>query len=190
MKKNENLRKQHKLTQQLNKLLEISANSLSCGPSCQREKDLKKLHQKYLDAQTTLQTAPLHLEDSKKQYITLKDGEAAYNRMRLAELEKEADDLISKIKQTFEEQIKLTIVLAHYLDTELTNSQNTEELLEDVTATDLVLGEKIKDKMSQVVTNDRKSYYETQELDRLSMWSSIFTSIYFILLPKNLFAIL
>jgi hypothetical protein len=182
MEKNKNLRKQQKLTNQLNNLLEISANSLTCGPSCQREKNLKTLQQNYLDAQTAVQTAPLHLEDSKKQYITLKDGEAAYNRMRLAELEKEADGLISKIKQTFEEQIKHTIVLTRYLDTELTNSQNTEELLEDVTATDMFLGEKIKDKMSQVVTNDRKSYYETQELDRLNMWSSIFTTIYFILL--------
>ena len=43
MEKNDNLRKQQKLTNQLNNLLEISANSLLCGPSCQREKNLKTL---------------------------------------------------------------------------------------------------------------------------------------------------
>jgi hypothetical protein len=182
MKKNNDLRNQQKLTNQLNNLLEISANSLLCGPSCQREKNLKTLQQNYLDAQTAVQTAPLHLEDSKKQYITLKDGEAEYNRMRLKELEKEADDLIGKIRHTFNEQIKQVFILISYLDTELTNSQNTEELLQNVTAKDAILGETIKDKASQLITNDRKSYYETQELDRLAMWSSIFTTIYYILL--------
>ena len=182
MQKNDSLRKQQELTNQLNNLLEISSNSLLCGPSCQRERNLKTLQQNYLDAQTAVQTAPLHLEDSKQKYITLKDGEAAYNRMRLQELEKEADNLTSKIKQTFEEQIKHVVILTRYLDTELTNSQNTEELLQDFTEKDLILDGKMKDKMSQIVTSDRKSYYETQELDRLNMWSSIFTTIYFILL--------
>ena len=182
MQKNNSLRKQQELTNQLNNLIEISSNSLLCGPSCQKERNLKTLQQNYLDAQTAVQTAPLHLEDSKKQYITLKDGEAAYNRMRLQELEKEADNLISKIKQTFEEQIKQVLILTRYLDTELTNSQNTEELLQDFTERDLILAGKMKDKIGQIVTSDRKSYYETQELDRLNMWSSIFTTIYFILL--------
>ena len=171
MQKNNSLRKQQELTNQLNNLIEISSNSLLCGPSCQKERNLKTLQQNYL-----------HLEDSKKQYITLKDGEAAYNRMRLQELEKEADNLISKIKQTFEEQIKHVLILTRYLDTELTNSQNTEELLQDFTERDLILAGKMKDKIGQIVTSDRKSYYETQELDRLNMWSSIFTTIYFILL--------
>ena len=182
MEKNDSLRKQQELTNQLNNLLEIYANSLSCGSICQREQNLKTLKQKYLDAQTAVQTAPLHLEDLKKQYITLKDGEAEYNRIKLKELEHEADKLIIKLKLTFDEQIKHVVVLSRYLDTELTNSQNTEELLQDITSKDLMLDKTIKDKRSQLITNDRKSYYETQEIDNLVMWYAIFTTIYFILL--------
>ena len=43
-------------------------------------------------------------------------------------------------------------------------------------------GERDNSAIREIVTNYRKTYYETQELDRISMWSSIFTSIYFILL--------
>ena len=57
---------QQKLTNQLNSLLEASANSLLCGPDCQREQNLTSLRQKYLDAQTNVQIAPLHLEESRK----------------------------------------------------------------------------------------------------------------------------
>ena len=182
MDRNKILENQQKLTNQLNSLLETSANSLLCGPDCQREQNLTSLRQKYLDAQTNVQIAPLHLEESRKNYVTLKDGEAAYNQMRLDELEKEAGGVVKEIGLKLIEQVKNVALLNQYLDTELTNSENTQELLQEYIVKDETLETGYRDKIDRLVTNDRKSYYETQELERLQSWSTILTAIYYICL--------
>jgi len=182
MERNKILQNQQKLTNQINQLLEASSDSLLCGPSCQKERKIIELKEKYLSAQTNLQTAPIQLDEAREKYLVLKDGEAAYNKIRFQELEKEADSLKKQILEKFNEQIQNVNLMNHYLDAELTNAQNTEELLADYTIKDNVLKKELGDKVKDIITNDRKSYYENQELDRLKLWTNILNVIYIVFL--------
>ena len=60
------LQKQQISQDKINQLLELSSQELICGPDCQQKKISTELKQKYLDAQTNLQTAPINLENTKK----------------------------------------------------------------------------------------------------------------------------
>jgi hypothetical protein len=180
MERNDVLQNQQKLSNQINKLLEASSDSMLCGPSCQRERQLTELKQKYLDSETNLQKAPLQLEDAREKYLVLKDGESGYNKIRFKELEQKADSITNEIQKKFNEQIKNVDVLNNYLDTELTNSLNTEELLTTYKIKDDKLKAGIGQQVNDVITNDRKSYYENQELDRIKLWNNILNTIYLI----------
>ena len=57
-----NLLKDQQLTQEtINNLLEQAYQSPLCGPTCQKIRVSQELKQKYLDAQTNMQTAPINL---------------------------------------------------------------------------------------------------------------------------------
>lgn len=180
--RNKILRQQQELSNKINSLLEQSAQTLLCGPACQREQNLSTLKQKYLNAQTNLQTAPIQLEETKKKYIILKDGEAAYNQLKMEELKKKAKELISEIENKFKLQASNAKLMNTYLDTELINTQNTKELLMEYNVKDELLVKKFADKKSETITNDRKSYYENQELDRLNSWSTFLYILYYFFL--------
>ena len=64
--------KQNKSFSTLSSLLEKSATALVCGPHCQKEKKEQALKSKYLAAETSIQTAPVELEQSRKNYLVLK----------------------------------------------------------------------------------------------------------------------
>ena len=49
-------------------MIEKSSEAIICGPDCQKIKVSEELKQKYLDAETNLQTAPIKLDESKKNY--------------------------------------------------------------------------------------------------------------------------
>ena len=63
---NNTLLQQQNTTNQINKMLEQASEALLCGPTCQKIKLTDELKQKYLDAQTNLETAPIQVEQSKK----------------------------------------------------------------------------------------------------------------------------
>ena len=178
--KNYSLEDQQKLYSFINNLVDKSNDSLTCGPICQREKQIQELKQEYLDAQLNEQTAPLHYEEAKKNYIVYKDGEAKYNKIRLKELETKADALINQMEKKFKEQITLILKSNQYLETEIINSKNTLELLEEYKIKDELLNLEKENKIHEVITNDRKSYYENQELGSIKGWTTLLLWIYFI----------
>ena len=177
---NVSMEDQQKMYTFLNDLIEKSNDSLTCGPDCQRERKLQDLKQNYLDAQLNEQTAPHKYQEAKKKYIIFKEGEGNYNKLRLEELEKKAEKIIGEIESKFKEQIVLILKSNQYLETEIINSKNTIELLEDYKVKDELLVLERKNKINEVMTNDRKSYYENQEIDSIKRWSVILLWIYFI----------
>jgi len=75
------LKKQQISQEKINQLLDFSSENLLCGPDCQKNKTTTELKQKYLDAQTNLQIAPINLENTKKNYYVYSEGLPFYNNM-------------------------------------------------------------------------------------------------------------
>ena len=167
------LKQQQASTEKLTALLEQSLNTLSCGPACQKTKIGEELNQKYLNAQTNIQTAPIQLETTKKNYYVFTEGRPYYDNMLENELKEKAKILTKLLAENFKEEIFNAKTMNSYYNTELTNSSYTKELYAVYLEKNKLIQNTIKNHHADVLTNDRKTYYETEALDELKFWYSL-----------------
>jgi hypothetical protein len=185
------LKKQQASTDKLTSLLEQSLNKLSCGPACQKIKIGEELNQKYLDAQTNIQTAPIQLETTRKNYYVFTEGRPYYNNMLEEELKKKAEILGKLLAENFREEISNAKMMNAYYNTELTNSSYTKELYAVYLEKNKLVQNTIKNHHADVLTNDRKTYYETEALEDLKNWYTFFlAAFYFFAMPIFAYALI
>ena len=175
------LDKQRITEQKINDLLEKTSQSMLCGPTCQKEKVTSQLKQKYLDAETNMLTAPIELEQSKKNYFVFKEGRTYYNNMKEDELQKSVNKISELLVDNFKDEISTAKTMNIYLNSSLINSENTKELLEKYLQQNELLKIKLRERHGDILTNDRKTYYEVEALDRLKLWYRFFWWIYYII---------
>lgn len=166
---------------QLTDLLEQSTNALMCGPNCQKEKKMEELKQKYLDAETNLKSAPMKLEQSKKQYYEEAKGVPFYNAMQEKELTKRAEEISNKLQNTFDKEVRDAKTMNSYLKTAQINSQYTVDLLKEYSQKRHDMKKDVVKTHGSILTNDRKTYYETDATHRLKQWYSFLWYIYYIM---------
>ena len=166
---------------QISDMLNKTMAAITVSPTEQRKQTLSGLEQKYLDAKTNLQTAPLQLESSKKNYYVYKIGEVNYNAMLEKELGQKANLLAQQISDKFNEETKNALTMNSYYNTEIINSANTIELYNEYLKKNADLEKTIKNLHGDVLTNDRKTYYETEAIDNIKLWHKFFMITYYIL---------
>jgi hypothetical protein len=165
----------------LNSLNLLSTNALLCGPDCQKQKTLNNLEENYLKAQNEVVVAPVNLQTAKKNYYVFSQGETGYNNMLEQELKKKADGIATNMTNLFNKQIQEARTLNSYLNNDIINSKNTIELYKTYLLKNKKTETEIKNSHGDILTNDRKSYYEIQENDNLKGWYNIFITSYFII---------
>jgi len=175
------LKRQRNSQETINQLLELSSQELICGPDCQQQKISTELKQKYLDAQTNLQTAPINLENTKKNYYVYAEGIPFYNNMLEEELQQKANKISTLVSENFDSEVSDANVMNLYLNTALINSKYTTELLENYLEKNKNLKLQLKERYGDILTNDRKTYYETDALNTLTFWYKLFWYIYYVL---------
>jgi hypothetical protein len=164
----------------INELLEQSAEALQCGPDCQKAKISDQLKQKYLDAETAMQTAPITLAQSEKNYYVYTQGEPYYDRMQETELTQKATSVAQALETNFNEELVTANTMNSYLNTALLNSANTQELLNEYTEKNKAIQATLQNQRGDILTNDRKTYYETEANDRLAQWYQFLWYVYYI----------
>ena len=174
---------------QINDMLNKAITTISVSPESQRQKKMNKLEQKYLDAQTNLQTAPVQLETSKKNYYVYKVGETNYNNMEEQELQQQADLITQQIANKFNEETNNAYLMNSYYNIEVINSANTIELYEEYLKKNADLEKSIKELHGDVLTNDRKTYYENDAIDNVKLWHKFFKICYYILVAAYVISI-
>ena len=190
MNKDQILQQQILNQDKLNALLESATQSLLCGPECQKDKIKGELKQKYLDAQTNVQTAPLKLEETKKNYYVFSEGQAYYSNMQEEELTKKADDIANQLSEIFNNEVKNAQIMNSYLNTALINSGNTVELYNKYLDSNNTLDVSLRNSHGDILTNDRKTYYETDALNRLNLWYKFMWYIYYLLVITIIISLL
>jgi hypothetical protein len=186
---NKLLGKQMDTQSQLNDILNKTISSMQASPETQRKQTQEDLEQKYLDSQTKLQTAPLELEKNKKNYYVFRNGEAYYDTMMETELKKKAEQIKQQISEKFSEETSNAKTMNSYYNTELINSKNTTELYEEYLKRNVDLEKTIKNSHGDVLTNDRKTYYETEAIDSAKLWHKFLMGCYYILVVAFLISI-
>jgi stalled ribosome rescue protein Dom34 len=177
---NQNLLKQQMNTQQkINDLLEKSAQTIACGPQCQKNKVSEELKQKYLDIQTTIKNAPSILEQTKKTYYTYTKGKTYYNNMQETELKKNAEIIANELTIQFNKEVEIAHTMNSYLQTALINSGHTSELLSQYRNENYLLENELSSTYGDILTNDRKTYYESTATERLQLWHRFYKYVYY-----------
>ena len=170
---------QQQMTEQLSQTLGQSITALTCGPTCQRENKIDELRQKYLDAQTNVLIAPQQVINTEKDYYTYAEGTAAYDAIRTKELQDKADKLAYLMQENFIEEIYNIELLIKMYNIMLIDADNTLELYNDYEGSIEDLNGEIINYKTNVVTNDRKTYYENQEIANVKFWQRIMFYIYY-----------
>jgi hypothetical protein len=180
--KNKLLNNQQLNQETINNLIEKASEMTTiCGPSCQKAKVSQELEQKYLDAQTNMQLAPTNLETAKKNYYVFSKGRTEYDNINEEELQNKATQISGTIEQTFNDGVTNANTMNTLLNTALINSQHTIRLFEDLSEKNKVLELKVKETRGDIITNSRKTYYQTEALDRLKLWYKFFLIVFYII---------
>jgi len=167
-------------TEKINALIDQAAESIVCGPACQQIQKENTLNQNLANAQTNMQTAPYNLEKAKKDYVVFKNGEAYYNNMLEDDLKQKAEIMGDNITEKFNEEVNNAKIMNTYYNSDIINSKHTEELHDEYVNKVNYLEKEIKEAYGDILTNDRKTYYETEALEGLKNWYTLLWYCYYL----------
>jgi hypothetical protein len=170
---------------QINDMLNKALDENKIDPKTKQKNKLHKLEKEYLDAQTNCSS----LETTKKNYYIYKDGETNYNNMQEQEVQQQADLITQQIANKFNEETNNAHLMNSYYKIEVINSVNTIELYEEYLKKNADLEKNIKELYGDVLTNDRKTYYENDAIDNVKLWHKFFKICYYILVVTYIISI-
>jgi hypothetical protein len=165
-----------KLEDRINKI----TNSLHKKPVCDEECQANKLKQIYLQSQQNLLTAPQKEQIAYKNYVVFTEGELAYTEQETQQYTLDAEEIEYEIITNFEKTAKQILIAIESYDSLLLNYTNILELYKKYIAENKALIRKLKNNSSDVITNDRKTYYEDQGISSLNFYYNILIVIYII----------
>lgn len=153
-----------------NTFLDKATQAISCDSECQKNKTQQELKDKYLNAQTNLSLAEPEFQVAKQNYYTYVSGQSGYNEMIEEELQQKADLINTQFKANCKdaiEQIKSKLETYNGL---LINFRNIVDLDKKYKKENNQLYKQLKDDTNDILTNERKTYYENQNNDALNSY--------------------
>ena len=159
---------------QFNSLINQASNAIMCDSNCQKQKQAETLKQKFQAAQANLATAPGQLQVAERNYVTLTQGANVYSELQDQQLSEEAQkitDQISELVAAASAEITTDIDSYNGL---LINFKNVVELHHKYLIENIKLEKQLKEEIDNVSKNDRKTYYENQEIDNLKYYYTYF----------------
>jgi hypothetical protein len=185
------LSKQMDTTSSINNLIDNATKLVMCPPgsACEKENVSAELNRQLQDAITNEQVAPLRLANAKRYYYTYTQGQSSYNGMLEKELQEKSRLITKQIGDKFIEEVKNAVTMNMFFNTSQINSENTVELYNEYVKNNLEMAEIIKGSRGAVLTNDRKTYYEVEAMEKLKMWYTLIISIYWILVVTFILSI-
>lgn len=165
---------------QLNSFLNKAADAILCDTNCQKSKTSEELKKKYLDARLNLITAPNQVNTAARNYLTYSQGEAGFNEFNEARLEQISNQIASTFQGRFNEQITELNSEINTYDGLLINFTNVVDLYTNYVKENRKLEREVRETLSDVLTNDRKTYYQDQGISNLNGYYTFLLVIYVI----------
>ena len=164
-----------------NSMIDKATAAISCGPECQRQKKDEELKQAYLNAQTNLATAPNNVYVSRKNYVVFDQGQVAYDELIDSELLQKAEKLSTYYQTNFNDESQNIIFNTNTYSGLLVNLKNIFDLFLKYKEENIKLFKQLKEETSDVLTNDRKTYYQDQGIDNLKFYYHYFLLLIYII---------
>jgi hypothetical protein len=164
-----------------NELISQASESLLCNSECQKNKQEELLKQKYLKSKTNIATASNQENIAEKNYIIFTKGENAYNDFLDNKLQEKANLISKNFLDNFNEEVKKIKSQVSSYNGILINFRNIVDLYLNYKKENIELYKELKEETNDVLTNERKTYYEDQNIDRLKNFYSYFFIIIYII---------
>jgi uncharacterized membrane protein len=165
-----------------NDLIKNANSVLSCGPDCVEQKTASDLKQKYLTAQTNEKTAQYQVSDAAKNYLTFTQGESGYNEYLDNDLGNKATSITNNYNTNFNNTINIIKDKINTFNSLFLNVKNVSDLYKKYKDENDFLENKLQNKSADIITNDRKTYYEEEGISKLKNYYYFFILIYIIIL--------
>jgi hypothetical protein len=164
-----------------NTMVSQASDAILCNSECKKKRESEKLKQNYFSAQTNLASASNQVQVAQKNYVTFTQGIAGYNSLQNDTLQQQADTIADNFTNNFNEEVeKITLQINTY-DGLLLNFKNIFDLLKKYTKENIELYEEFKEESNDILTNERKSYYEDQNIDSLKTYYYYFLLVIYII---------
>jgi hypothetical protein len=134
-----------------------------------------------LNAQTNLATAPNNVYVSRKNYIVYEQGQPAYDELIESELSKQAQILSTYYQTNFEDERQNINFNLNTYSGLLANIVNVFELYLKYKKENIMLFKQLKEETNDVLTNDRKTYYQDQGINNLNFFYHYFLLLIYII---------
>jgi len=163
-----------------NSMIDQATAAISCDSECQRQQKDEELEQAYLNAQANLATAPNNVYVSRQNYVVFDQGQPAYDELIDNELLNQAQQLTSYYKINFTDESKNINFNTNTYSGLLINLKNIFDLFLKYKEENIKLFKQLKDETNDVLTNDRKTYYQDQGIDNLKFYYHYFFLLIYI----------
>lgn len=175
-------KQQIQTTQTLNELIKKSNEQTACGPDCQKEKKIKDLKSKYESAKKNLSQGPENLADARKNYFVFAFGDKYNNDFNEKLYTKEANVKVNNMKKQHNENVKEITSLIDDYESAYVYKSNMGDLSEKYKDENQSLKKKIDNNEKEKATNDRKVYYENQQIEDIEYFKSLIKIVYWVTL--------
>jgi hypothetical protein len=163
----------------INMFIEQARQTIMCDSACKQKKGEQSLKQEYLNAQTNVITAPEKLIEAEKKYIIFTKGDSGYNEYEDNLIHEKAEKITNLFIEFFEKEKNDISSENNTYRNLFNNSTNVSDLYTRYKKDNDFLIKKLKNMTNDVLTNDRKTYYENQGIEYLkSFYSYSFTFVY------------
>ena len=145
----------------LNSLIEMLNEQIKCGPVCQqmqRDQNLKRIY-----------------------YYEATKGSVFYNDMLKERYSKEIKDIAMKSIKQHGDNVKEIKTQINKYNSETIYSEKMEKLLERLLSENLSFKEQADKNKSLIYTNDRKTFYEDQQIENIYYWRRVIIALFWIL---------
>jgi hypothetical protein len=164
-----------------NSFLDKATAAISCDADCQREKTINELKAKLENAESNLNLADPQFQMAKRNYYTYIAGESGYNEMMEKEVNKQAVLMIESLKTSFQDDInKIKSELQSY-NALLINFRNVNDLYKKYRLENKMMYKELKEDANDILTDQRKTYYEDQRNESLNGYYYYFLWIIYII---------
>jgi len=165
----------------LNNLILQASQTISCDSTCQKEKTQEDLKKKYLDAQMNEASASNQVQTAKKNYVTFTEGTSGYNNVLESDLTLKATTITDLFQTNFNTEVDNITSNIETLNGLLINYNNVVDLYNSYKIENKHLNIKFKNNTSDVLTNERKTYYQEQGLQNLNFYYYVLLVIYIVI---------
>lgn len=164
------------------------AAQLSCDSACQKRKQEDKLRKKWIDSLNQYEKLPQTIKSNEKNYYDFAKGDSYYkNDILKPKYEKQAYNLVKDEHKYLEDTTKNFNSLVNGYCDDKKSINRLKQLEEDLVEKNEYIREKIDDYYKTTLTDERRVYYEIQEIDRLKKYTFILKVIYYILIGLYVF---